>query len=190
MKEEIVLLCVDDEEMILRSLKRELNDELGKEYLIETAEGGKDALDLFTELVDDGYEIPVVISDHIMPGMKGDELLQRIHERSPDTLKVMLTGQADMEAVTNAVNTANLYRYIAKPWEKTDLILTVKEALHRYFQAKDLEDHRRHLERANQELLQLNTAYERFVPREFLKCLNKNTILDVRLGDQVQKEIS
>ncbi len=56
-----------------------------------------------------------------------------IHEIAPKTLKILLTGQADMQAVTNAVNQANLYRYIAKPWEPTDLILTIKEAIRRYF---------------------------------------------------------
>jgi signal transduction histidine kinase len=81
--------------------------------------------------------------------MKGDELLHQIHVIAPKTLKIMLTGQADMEAVTNAVNDASLYRYIAKPWEKTDLILTVKEALHKYFQNKTLEEQHKILQNVN-----------------------------------------
>jgi len=136
---ELVILCVDDEDIVLKSLKRELNHTLGKKYLVETASGGKDALELFEELSEEGYEITVVICDHIMPGIKGDELLKHIHAMSPKTLKIMLTGQADMKAVTNAVNSANLYRYIAKPWEKTDLALTVREAIRRYLQEKRLE---------------------------------------------------
>jgi signal transduction histidine kinase len=75
-----------------------------------------------------------------MLDMKGDELLRKIHNISPKTLKIMLTGQADMEAVTSAVNQANLYRYIAKPWERTDLILTVKEAIQKYIQTQKLEE--------------------------------------------------
>ena len=137
---EPVILCVDDEEIVLRSLQRELNDGLDNAYVIETAEGGSDALELFDELEQDGHEVPLTISDHIMPDMKGDELLRRIHERSPDTLKIMLTGQADMQAVTNALNSAELYRYMPKPWETTDLILTVKEALRRYSQDKRLAE--------------------------------------------------
>jgi two-component system sensor histidine kinase/response regulator len=137
---ELVILCVDDEEIVLKSLKRELNHTLrSNKYIIETANGGENALELFEELSEEGYEIPVVICDHIMPGIKGDELLQRIHGLSPKTLNIMLTGQADMEAVTNAVNNANLYRYIAKPWEKTDLALTVREAIRRYLLDKRLE---------------------------------------------------
>lgn len=135
---EPVIMCVDDEEIVLRSLQRELNDALDHSYIIETATGGEDALELFDELLQEGHEIPLTISDHIMPDMKGDELFRCIHTRSPKTLKIMLTGQADMEAVTNALNAADLYRYIAKPWETTDLLLTVKEALRRYFQEKQL----------------------------------------------------
>ncbi len=184
------VLCVDDENIVLRSLQRELNESLGQTYLIETAEGGEDALELFQELREDGYDVPVVISDHIMPGMKGDELLRHIHQIAPNTLNIMLTGQADLMAVTNAVNHANLYQYLAKPWETTHLSMTVKEALRRYTQERTIEMQHAHLQTANRELERLNTAYERFVPREFLRCLRKQSITDVRLGDQVQQEIT
>ncbi len=139
--EESVILCVDDEDMVLKSLKRELSGSLGDKYLIETSYDGEDALELMEELQEEKHEIPLVISDHIMPGMKGAELLARIHEKSPKTLTIMLTGQADMEAVTYAINHANLYRYIPKPWERTDLILTVREALRRYIHEKKLQKH-------------------------------------------------
>lgn len=187
---EPVILCVDDEEIILKSLKRELNDSLGEDYIIETAGDGEDALEVFTELLEDEYEIPLVISDHIMPDMKGDELLKRIHVISPKTLKIMLTGQADLKAVTNAVNYAGLYQYIAKPWEKAGLELTVKEALRSYFQERKIEEQHEHLQKAYHELEQLNVSYERFVPREFLSFLNRKSIVDVQLGDQIQKEIT
>lgn len=146
---ESVIVCVDDEEIVLRSLKRELNETFGDEYAIETAEGGEDALELFEELLEEGYEVPLIIADHIMPGIKGDELLKHIHARSPKTLKIMLTGQANMEAVTNAINYANLYRYIAKPWEKADLVITVKEALRSYFQDKMLAEQNKVLQNMN-----------------------------------------
>ena len=68
------------------------------------------------DLQADEYEIALVLSDYIMPDIKGDELLRRIHERSPDTLTIMLTGQADLEALSNAIKYAKLYRYIPKPW--------------------------------------------------------------------------
>jgi two-component system, sensor histidine kinase and response regulator len=135
---EWVILCVDDEDIVLRSLQRELNHTLGKKYIIETATDAEDALELFQELQQNGHDMPVVIADHIMPGMKGAELLARIHALSPRTMTIMLTGQADMKDVIRAVNSANLYRYIAKPWERADLALTVKEAVRRYVQEHKL----------------------------------------------------
>ncbi len=99
-----VIICVDDETTVLRSLKAELKKAVGNDYFIEMAEGGEEALELVEELLEQGDEVPLVISDYIMPGMKGDELLRHVHQLSPKTLKIMLTGQADLEAVTNAIN--------------------------------------------------------------------------------------
>src|SRR5919199_4839605 len=151
-----VIICVDDETTVLRSLKTELKEALGKDYLIEIAESGEYALELIEELLEDGYEIPLIISDYIMPDMKGDDLLKRVHLLSPKTLKVMLTGQADLEAVGNAIKYAQLYRYIAKPWQAQDLSLTVKEAVNSYLQDKKLAEKNAKLQQLNQELEQLN----------------------------------
>ena len=185
-----VILCVDDEKIILTSLKEQLRRHFQKEYLIEMVESGEEALELIEEFQENSIELPVVIADQIMPGMKGDELLKQVHSQLPGTLNVMLTGQANADAVGNAVNCANLYRYIAKPWEETDLALTVTEALRSYFQDKKLEEQNAELQKMNENLEQLNTAYERFVPREFLRFLEKKSILDVQLGDQIQQEMT
>jgi len=192
-----VILCVDDEPVILYSLRAELNKALGRDYLIELAESGKEALEIIEELLADNVEIPLVISDYIMPQMKGDELLQRIHAKSAKTLKVMLTGQASIEAVARAVNQAKLYRYIAKPWDAEDLKLTVTQALRSYFQDKQLEEQNAKLQQMNQQLEQSNreqaaliNAYERFVPHQFLSLLDKKSILDIQLGNQVEKEMT
>ena len=67
-------------------------------------------------------------------------------------MKIMLTGQSDMEAVSHAVNVANLYRFIPKPWDSADLILTVKEALRRYAQDHQLTEQQQALQQANAEL--------------------------------------
>ena len=68
-----VIICVDDETTVLKSLKAELKEALGNTYRIEIAEGGEDALELVAELMADGEEIPLIISDYVMPDMKGDE---------------------------------------------------------------------------------------------------------------------
>ncbi|MCP4405881.1 MAG: hybrid sensor histidine kinase/response regulator [bacterium] len=133
------ILCVDDEDIILNSLRRELTEALGRNYIIETANGGQEGLRLFEILLKQGYHVPVVIVDQIMPGMKGDDFLRKIHAIASDTLKIMLTGQADKQAVTRALNQADLYRYIDKPWEQIDLALTVKEAVRRYVHEKKLK---------------------------------------------------
>ncbi|MEK8015396.1 MAG: ATP-binding protein [Candidatus Parabeggiatoa sp.] len=146
------IICVDDENIILVQLQMELMDALGDEYLIETAEGGEDALALFNELLEDNYEIPLVISDCIMLDMAGQELLKCIHAISPKTFKILLTGQTSTEAVIDAVNHANLYRYIAKPWEKEDLILTVKQAIESYLKDQLLEEQNRALKEMNTQL--------------------------------------
>ena len=126
---ELAILVVDDEPMVLEGLAEELQRNFGQDYQIEAAQSGEEALELITELQAEGIETAAVVSDYLMPGMKGDELLCQIHAQYPNVLKIMLTGQAAADAVGNAVNSANLYRYIAKPWDATDFHLTVKEAL-------------------------------------------------------------
>jgi response regulator RpfG family c-di-GMP phosphodiesterase len=132
------VICVDYELTILDILEIQLRKLLGTEYVIETAVCGEEALELVEELRRERYEVVLVIADCIMPDRRGDELLGRIHAISPRSIKIMLTGQADIEAVGNAINQANLYRYITKPWQDEDLRLTVQEAVRRYFQEKKL----------------------------------------------------
>ncbi|WP_373536152.1 adenylate/guanylate cyclase domain-containing protein [Microcoleus sp.] len=151
-----VIICVDDDNTVLKSLKVELQEAVGNAYLVEIAEGGEEALELLEELLLDGYEVPLIISDHIMPEMKGDELLKQVHLLSPQTIKIMLTGQADIEAVGNAIKNANLYRYLAKPWQQEDLSLTVKEAVNSYRQNQLLASQNAQLQQMNQELADLN----------------------------------
>ncbi|HEY9602143.1 MAG TPA: histidine kinase dimerization/phospho-acceptor domain-containing protein [Allocoleopsis sp.] len=157
------IICVDDERYILNSLRDQLSHYLGSAYDIELAESGEEALEIFAELQEDDIEIPLIISDQIMPGMKGDELLIKLHAKYPKTLKILLTGQANAEAVGNAVNFANLYRYIAKPWEETDLCLTVTEAIRRYAQDKQLAQQNEILQKINAELEQFNALLEQKV---------------------------
>jgi class 3 adenylate cyclase len=192
-----VILCIDDERNVLDSLKIELLDVLDRNYLIEVAEGGEEAIELVEELLEDDYEILLVISDYIMPNLKGDEVLIRIHQISPKTLTVMLTGQSVIEGVANAINYANLYRFISKPWNPHDMQLTVKEAINSYFQQKKLEEQNAQLMKINQELelaleaqSRLIQAARRFVPNEFVSLLGYQSLVEVELGNNVQKEMS
>lgn len=150
------IICVDDEEIILNSLEKQLKRHIGKYYDIELVTNGWEALSLCEELEAEGINIALVISDHLMPGMSGDEFLIKLHSSYPKTLKILLTGQTVADSVGNVVNAASLYRYIPKPWDETDLILTVKEALRRYGQDKQLVQQNSKLKQTNQLLQQTN----------------------------------
>ena len=152
---EAAIICVDDERIVLNGLQSQLSRDFGSEYVIELAESAEEALELMEELQEEGRDVPVIITDQLMPAMKGHELLIEVHRSSPKTFKILLTGQSDISAISEAVNNANLYRYIAKPWDGTDLILTVKEAIRSFYQDKQLEIQNRQLERHNRELEQL-----------------------------------
>lgn len=176
------IIIVDDEKIILNTLKAQLKTNLKNDYTIEMAESGEEALEILDELISDGIEIPLVISDQIMPGLKGNELLKSIHTKLPKTLTVLLTGQADAEAVGNAVNSAKLYRYIGKPWDETDLLLTVKEAIRSYFQDKDLESKNVELKDLNIELKKKVETFYKFVPTQFLEILEQKEFEEIKLG--------
>lgn len=148
------ILCVDDEKLVLNSLRDLLSQVLGNDYLIEIAESGEEALELIADLMETHTEIPLIISDQLMPGIRGDELLSRIHAHHPKTLKIMLTGHATPEAIGHAVNEANLFHYMAKPWSDTLLVNVVHQALQSYFQGQSLEEVNVVLERINADLEQ------------------------------------
>ena len=143
------IICVDNEEIILSSLAKQLRRNLGQDYDIELASSGEKALALCAELKAEGINIALIISDQTMPGMSGDEMLVKLHTIYPKTLKILLTGRANVSSVGNVVNTAALYRYISKPWDETDLILTVKEALRSYGQELKLAEKNFKLKQVN-----------------------------------------
>lgn len=115
------ILFVDDEENILSSLVRLFRKE---EYDLLTATSGADGLKIM-----ESREISLVISDHRMPGMTGVDFLARVKDISPDTIRIMLTGYADLEAAISAINKGEVYRFISKPWNDDELKLTVRQSL-------------------------------------------------------------
>lgn len=150
------IICVDDELFLLRSLAETLKRKFGEDYAVEIAETAEIALEIIAELQAERVDIPLIISDQIMPDMKGVDLLIQVYKQSPKTLQILLTGKASVDDVGKAVNQAKLYRYISKPWEEEDLILTVKEALRSYAQDQKLTEQ-------NRDLHQLNTRLEQKV---------------------------
>ena len=118
------LLLVDDEENILRSLRRVLRR---GDWEIEIALTGDQALELLPRFRPD-----VVISDFRMPGMTGVELLSQVKALSPQTQRIMLTGQADQQAVEEAINRAEVFRFLTKPWNDAQLVSMVKSAFEQH----------------------------------------------------------
>jgi CheY-like chemotaxis protein len=123
------ILCVDDESMILESLKEQIENRMGDEYIYETAENAEEGLEVIEELIANGTEVLIIVSDWLMPGIKGDEFLVEVHKRFPEIVKVMLTGQAQKEAIENAKENADLHACLYKPWSENDLINTIKTGL-------------------------------------------------------------
>lgn len=123
------ILCVDDEVTILKSLEIELYDTFGDDYIYEFAESAEEAVEIMEELHEQGLEIIIIISDWLMPEMKGDEFLIKIHEKYPHIVKIMLTGQASEDAIERAKKYANLYRCLSKPWDSDELITTIQAAI-------------------------------------------------------------
>ena len=146
------ILCVDDEPNILSALKRLFR---GKGWQVLSAEGGQAALALLeTQTVD------LVISDMRMPEMDGAQFLAQVRVRWPDTVRLLLTGHSDINAIIDAINRGEIYRYITKPWDDNDIVLIVRQALER----QALEHEKKRLEalttRQNEELKALNASLE------------------------------
>lgn len=124
-----VILCVDDEKAVLQSLRTQLMEAFGNVYIYEVAEDADEALEVINELTEDSMCIILIVSDWLMPGMKGDELLIKVHQQFPKVIKILLTGQADEAAILRAKEQANLHCCLSKPWSEAELIDTLKSAL-------------------------------------------------------------
>ena len=124
---ESAIICVDDEITILDSLKKQLKRKFGDRFIYEVAQSAEEAWEVIEELQQDDISIIAIVSDWLMPGIKGDEFLIQIHQRFPELVTVMLTGQADETAIDRARREANLHACLYKPWteeELTEVIVT------------------------------------------------------------------
>lgn len=123
------ILCVDDERMVLLSLRNQIFKNFGDRYRYEVAESAEEAWEVIDELYAEDVRVLLIVSDWLMPGMCGDEFLIQVHQRFPEMLTILLTGQADETAIERAHQQANLHAYIAKPWTEETLIEIIKSGL-------------------------------------------------------------
>lgn len=146
------VLFVDDEENILNSLRRLFRS---SGYRILLASGGAQGLAILEQ-----ESVDLVVSDMRMPEMSGAQFLEQVRLKWPDTVRILLTGYADISSTIDAINKGQIFRYISKPWDDNDILLSVRHALER----KALEQEKRRLEaltqRQNEELRELNASLE------------------------------
>jgi putative two-component system response regulator len=124
-------LFVDDEEYILNSIERLFVDNSVRMLRAGNAE---EALKLMEK-----EDVAVVVSDNLMPGMGGVELLTKVKEIFPDTIRILMTAHADLPTALDAINRGEVFRFIVKPWENDQLIHTVEDAVNRYRVTRSLK---------------------------------------------------
>jgi putative two-component system response regulator len=132
MEERPIVLLVDDEQNVLNALKRVFID---SDIEVLTASSPFEALEILAKT--DG--VSVIVSDNLMPGMSGIEFLQKAKLTTPDAVRIMLTGYADLEAVIDAINKGEVYKFITKPWDDNDFIDIVLNSINRHEVVKSLK---------------------------------------------------
>jgi response regulator RpfG family c-di-GMP phosphodiesterase len=173
------LLLVDDEENILKALRR-LFHRTGHEIL--TASNGEQAVEILRST-----PVSLVLSDQRMPGMTGAELLTHARKTQPEAVRIMLTGYSDIRAAMEAINEGRVYRFLPKPWDEETLLELVGQAL------ADLDVKREHaalqqqVHRQNEELRELNNTLEQKVlerTNELRAALGRSEELNATLRQQ------
>ena len=152
------ILIVDDEEAILESLEMTL----APEYHVFTALSGEEGLEILER-----EDIALIIVDQVMPGMTGVDILEHVSERSPRTIRMLLTGYADMNSLVRAINDGRIYRYLPKPWEPDELRMNVKRALEAYQLAWENTQLAGALAEANEKLRAENIVLRREVESRY-----------------------
>ena len=162
------LLIVDDEANVLKSVKRLLFD---ADYRVLTAGSGQEGLKVF----ENEPSIQLVISDYRMPEMTGVEFLQRVKELYPDTIRIILSGYADVAAIVEAINDGHVYKFIGKPWNDQDLLTTIMRAFEQYSLVQENR-------RLNEELLKRNKELEQSA--EELECKVQERTQDLEVNNR------
>lgn len=165
------ILLVDDEVNVLKSLKRLFID---TDYRIYTAESADTGLLVLQE-----ESINLVISDYKMPHKNGVEFLKEVKEKFPNTIRMILSGFADVAAIVESINEGNVYKFLAKPWNDQELLTTIQRALEHFnlqlLNNKLVED----LQKSNDELLTLTANLEKTVSERTTDLEIKNRALKI-----------
>lgn len=142
-EQKITILYVDDEENNLFSFKANFR----MKYKVYTAISGDEALEIMEK-----QAIDIIITDQRMPKMTGVEFLEKVLEKYPDPMRILLTGYADMNAVVDAVNKGKIFHYLTKPWNEEELDMTIKRAYDVLLKKREVEDMNEKLATSNDQL--------------------------------------
>ncbi len=142
------IVLVDDEEMVLTSLKSFMN--LETNFNIKTFTSAKAALEFI-----ENNDMDIVISDYLMPEMDGISFLAKVREIRPDVPRIILTGYADKENAIKAINDVGLFQYIEKPWNNDDVLIILRNGMERQKLLKRLQQKIDEISEANSELIGL-----------------------------------
>lgn len=156
------ILFVDDEENILRALKRLFMDE---DCEVFTASSGADAL----KILEESEEICVIVSDQRMPEMTGVDFLEKSRKISPQSIRILLTGYADINAAVDAINRGGTFRYITKPWKDDELLQVIKSAQQQYFLIKENKRLNAIVKKQNAELKKWSEELEGIVQEQTME---------------------
>jgi putative nucleotidyltransferase with HDIG domain len=151
--DDAAVLLVDDEANILNALARLFLD---RDVRVLRAENGEEALGIVRR-----EPVAVVVSDNLMPGMRGVELLSQVRNLSPDTVRVLLTGYADLPTAIEAINRGEVFRFHVKPWVDEEIVRTVEEGVRRYQVVRSLRDGDEAALRSIAQTIELKDPYTR-----------------------------
>jgi two-component system NtrC family sensor kinase len=150
--EETKVLFVDDEQNVLNAIKRVFLDE---KCVILSATSGAEGLKILSK-----HRVQVVVSDYRMPGMNGIEFLKEVRMQWPETIRIVLSGYADIASIIEAVNEGRIYKFVPKPWNDNELKVTISRAIERYYLHKKNMELALELSKKNDELTRLNKELE------------------------------
>ena len=141
--EKLKVLYVDDERHNLTSFKATYR----RDFEVFIAESGEEGLEILKD-----NDVQVVLSDQRMPQMTGVEFLKILKEEHPETIRILITGYSDIQAVIDAINDGQVYRYVSKPWDSHDLLLVIQQAYEVYSLRKENLRLMEELKKANKQL--------------------------------------
>lgn len=178
-KEIFNVLFVDDEENVLRSLKRLFIDYDNIEVF--TALSGKEGLEILKN-----NEVAVIVSDQKMPEMSGAQFLEKARKMQPESVRIVLTGYADINAAMDAINKGGASKYITKPWDDNDLMLTVLNSVETYNLKKENKRLTELTRKQNEELKKWSSELEFYVQQQTVDLTRQNKELN-KLNERLRK---